>query len=58
MNLGNKFLRLVTRYCMTIEEPELITDIRDLITPFYVILGNKFSEWLQSSIEIDLGTRM
>lgn len=43
---------------MTIEEPELITDIRDLITPFYVILGNKFSEWLQPSIEIDLGTRM
>lgn len=43
---------------MTIKEPELITVIRDLIAPFYVILGNKFSEWLQSAIEIDLGTRM
>ena len=39
---------------MTSEEPELLTDIRDFITQFYVILGRKFSELLeQSSIESD-----
>ena len=34
---------------MTREEPELIllTDIRDFTPQFYVILGRKFSEWLE-----------
>ena len=42
---------------MTREEPELLTDIRDFITLFYVILRRKSSEWLESSIESDLGIR-
>ena len=41
---------------MTREEPEL-TDIRDFITQFYVILRRKFSEWLESSVESALGVR-
>ena len=36
------------------EEPEVLTDIRDFTTQFYVILGRKFSEW---SIEGALGMR-
>ena len=32
------------------EEPELLSDIRDFSTPFYVILRRKSSEWLESSI--------
>ena len=39
---------------MTREEPELLTDIRDFTTQFYVILRRKFSEWLEWSIESDL----
>ena len=42
---------------MTREEPELLTDIRDFTTQFYVILRRKFSEWLEWSIESDLGMR-
>ena len=42
---------------MTREEPEFLTDIRDFTTLFYVILRRKFSEWLELSIESDLGTR-
>ena len=40
------------------DEPELITDICDFITLFYVILGCKFSECSEWSIEIHLGTGM
>ena len=36
------------------EEPELLTDISDFTTQFYVILRGKFSEWLEWSIESDL----
>ena len=32
---------------MTHEEPELLTDIRDFTTQFYVILGCKFSEFVR-----------
>ena len=32
---------------MTHEEPELLNDIRDFTTQFYVILGHKFSELLE-----------
>ena len=39
---------------MTREEPELLTDIRDFTTQFYVILRRKSSEWLEWSIESDL----
>ena len=37
------------RFCVTREEPEMLTDIRDFATLFYVILRRKFSEWLESS---------
>ena len=41
---------------MTCEEPKvLLTDIRDFTTVFYVILRRKSSEWLELSIESDLG---
>ena len=43
---------------MTREELELLTDIRDFATLFYVIfrvLRLKFSEWLEFCIESDLG---
>ena len=43
---------------MAREEPELLTDIRDFTTQFYVILGRKFSELLESSIESDLSMRL
>ena len=44
---------------MTRERPELLTDIRDFTTLFYVILRCKSSEWLEwsTSIESDLGMR-
>ena len=40
---------------MTREELELLIDIRDLITLFFVILRRESSEWLEGFIEIDLG---
>ena len=43
------------RFCVTREEPELLTDIRHFTTLFYVILRRKSSEWLKSSMESDLG---
>ena len=36
---------------MTREEPELLTDIRDFTTLFYVILRRESSEWLESSMQ-------
>ena len=42
---------------MTREESQLLTDIRDLTTQFYVALGRKFSELLEWSIESVLGMR-
>ena len=42
---------------MTREEPELLTDVRDFNSQFYVILGRKFLELLEESIESDLGMR-
>lgn len=44
---------------MTRERPELLTDICDFTTLFYVILRCKSSEWLEwsTSIESDLGMR-
>ena len=48
VNLGNYSSWFVTRwFCLTREEPELLTDIRDFTTQFYVILGCKFSEMLE-----------
>ena len=38
------------RFCMTHEEPELLTNI-DFTNQFYVILRLKFSKWLEWSIE-------
>ena len=40
---------------MTREELELLTDIRDLTSLFYVILRRESSESLESSTESDLG---
>ena len=40
---------------MTREEPEFLTDIRDFTTLFYMILRRKSSEWLESSMQSDLG---
>ena len=58
MNLANYSSWLVTwRFCLTREEPELLTDIHDFTTQFCVILGRKFSEWLEWFIESDLGLR-
>ena len=42
---------------MTREELELLTDIRDFITLFYVILRRESSELFESSIESDLSVR-
>ena len=42
-------------FCVIREEPELLTDICDFTTQFYVILRRKLSEWLEWSIESDLG---
>ena len=40
---------------MTHEEPELLTDIHNFTTLFYMILRRKSSEWLESSMQSDLG---
>ena len=40
---------------MNHEELELLTDIHDFTTLFYVILRLKSSKWLMSSIESNLG---
>ena len=40
---------------MTGEELELLTDIRDFTSLFYVIFRRESSEWSESSIESDLG---
>ena len=45
------------RFCVTREETELLTDIRDFTSQFYVILGRKFFELLEESIDSDLGMR-
>ena len=42
---------------MTREEPELLTDIRDFATLFYVLFRLKSCEWLEWSIGRDLGMR-
>ena len=44
---------------MTREEPvaELLIDIRDFTTQFYVILRRQSSEWLESSMQSNLGVR-
>ena len=34
-------------FVVTLEEPGLLTNICDFTTPFYVILGRKFSELLE-----------
>ena len=39
----------------TREELEFLTDIRDFTPLVYVILRRKSPEWLESSIESDLG---
>jgi len=44
----------MTWFCVTREEPELLTDIRDFNTLFYLILRRESSKWLESSIESDL----
>ena len=48
-------LFIVTRFCVTCEEPELLTDIREFTTLFYVISRRKFSDWLESFIQNNLG---
>ena len=45
------------RFCVTREEPVLLTDICNFTTLFYMILRRKSSECLESSIESDLGMR-
>ena len=42
---------------MTREERELLTDIRDFSTLFYVILRRESCELFESSIERDLSVR-
>ena len=39
------------------EKLELLTDDRDFTTLLYVILRRESSEWLESSVEGDLGMR-
>ena len=41
---------------MTREELELLTDIRDFTTLLDIILEGECFEWLESSIESNLGT--
>lgn len=43
------------RFCLTHEDLELLNDICDFTTLFFVILRRKSSEWLESSIKRDLG---
>ena len=58
VNLRNYSSWLLTwTFCVKREEPELLVDIRDFTTQFYMILRRKFSEWLERSIESDLGRR-
>ena len=45
------------KVCVTRGELDFFTGIRDFTTLFYVILRRKFSEWLESSVESDLGMR-
>ena len=44
-------------FCVIHEEPELLTNICDFTSQFYVILRRKPSEWLELSIESALGMR-
>ena len=44
-------------FCVTREWLELLTNIRDLTTLLFVISRRESSEWLESSIEGDLGMR-
>ena len=46
------------KVCVTCEEPELLTDIHDFTTLFYVILRWKSPEWFKSSIQSDLDNYM
>ena len=55
MNLGNVLTRDLKVLLDPSEEPELFTDIRDFTTLFYVSLRRKSSEWLESSMQSDLG---
>lgn len=51
--LGNFSSWFVTwRFCVTHERPELLTDIGDFTTLYYVILRCKSSEWLKWSMSI------
>ena len=54
-NLGHCSCLVIWRLWVTREEPQILTDIRDFTTLFYVILRHGFSEWLEWSIESDLG---
>jgi len=48
VNLGNYSSWLVTwRFCLTLEESELLINIRDFTPQFYVILERKFSKLLE-----------
>ena len=38
-------------FCVTHEEPEFLTDSRDITTLFYMILRHKSLEWLEMCIE-------
>ena len=42
---------------MFLKKPELLTDFRDFTNLFCLIFRRKSSEWLESSIESDLGKR-
>ena len=58
MILEKHYSRLVTwRFYVTCEEPELLPIIHDFTTLLNVILSKSF-EWLESSIESDLGMRI
>ena len=53
-----KKLLFLTRDLKVLREPWrswIINDIRDFTTLFYVILRRESSEWLESSIQNDLG---
>ena len=55
MNLENYFtLPVTSRFYATCEKLELLTDIRDFTTLFYVILRCKSSKYLESSINSGL----
>ena len=52
VNLENYSSSFVTwMFCVTREEAELLTDIRDFTTLLYVILRHKSSKWLESSMQ-------